>query len=58
MKNELPIVVMIKPPIKLIESNVYALVIEDAEGVRHYFDEDGSYDGWSKEADRCNIVNN
>lgn len=26
------------------------LVIEDAEGTTHYyFDEDGTYDGWSKE---------
>lgn len=42
-------IVIIKPPIKIIPSVSYALVIQDSEGVYHYFSFDGSYDGWSKD---------
>lgn len=51
--------VVIKSPIKVIPSENYLLVIEDANGVRHYWHkkhknkygdfQDGEYDGWSKE---------
>lgn len=39
--------ISIIPPIKVIESENYHLAIEDANEIRHYFDEDGSYDGWA-----------
>lgn len=45
--------VIIKAPIKIIPSKNYYLVIEDADGVRHYFNDEhddcvkGEYDGWS-----------
>jgi hypothetical protein len=52
--------VTLKTPIKVIESKYYYLVIEDANGITHYFHnkhedekygkfEQGEYDGWSKE---------
>ena len=31
------------------DSKNYGLVIIDRSGTSHYFNEDGSYDGWSKE---------
>lgn len=50
--------VKIKSPIKLISSKNYLLVLEDADGVTHYWHKkhenkygkfkDGQYDGWSK----------
>jgi len=36
-------------PIKVIPSNNYLLVIKDAKGRFHYFDEEGEYDGWSED---------
>lgn len=38
-------------PIKIKKSNVYGLVFTDSSGKTHYFNEDGSYDGWSRD---CN----
>jgi hypothetical protein len=50
-------IVTIKAPIRIIPSKVYYLVVEDAEGVTHYFHNkhenenrkfiQGQYDGWS-----------
>ena len=37
----------IVPPIRIIKSDVYMLVLKDAKGIYHYFDEDGNYDGYS-----------
>ena len=34
-------------PIKVIESDAYWLIIEDALGITHYWSEDGYYDGYS-----------
>jgi hypothetical protein len=51
--------VCIQAPIRIINSGLYLLVIEDANGIRHYFHkeyydqkndyyvEEGEYDGWS-----------
>lgn len=36
-------------PIKVIESDAYALIIKDALGITHYWSEDGHYDGYSIE---------
>jgi len=41
--------IVIVPPIKIIPSKEYALVVMDALDISHYFNEDGSYDGWSKD---------
>jgi hypothetical protein len=51
--------VKFRAPIKVIESDNYYLVIEDAVGVTHYFHKEhdnkygkfkqGEYDGWSKQ---------
>jgi hypothetical protein len=42
--------VTITTPIRVIPSKTdYLLIIEDYYGVRHYFEKDGTYDGWSKE---------
>lgn len=30
-------------------SENYGLILTDADGVTHYFNEDGTYDGWSRE---------
>lgn len=48
--------IVINPPIKIIASENYGLVILDASGMYHYFNKDGSYDGWSKDCNKidCN----
>lgn len=46
MSDLLPEIV---PPISLEPSGQYLLVIKDANNIYHYFNHDGSYDGWSKE---------
>ena len=45
--------VIISPPIKIVESERYKLVIQDSNGRTHYFNFDGSYDGWSDEVNFC-----
>lgn len=37
------------PPITIKESDNYMLIIQDANGVYHYFDMEGNYDGHSYE---------
>lgn len=32
-----------------IDSENYGLIIKDSEGKYHYFNKDGTYDGWSKD---------
>ena len=39
-------------PIKIEKSKFYFLVFTDRTGMTHYFNEDGSYDGWSRNCDR------
>lgn len=39
----------ILPPIIVIESDNYMLVLKDANEVYHYFTDDGNYDGYSKD---------
>jgi len=41
----------IKEPVKIIKSDIYDLVLLDANNVFHYFND---YDGWSKD---CEIPN-
>jgi len=41
--------VTIVVPIKVIPSKNYLLVIKDAEGRYHYFNDEGEYDGWSED---------
>ena len=42
-------------PIKIKKSSIYALVFTDNSGKTHYFEADGSYDGWSRETNySCN----
>lgn len=42
----------ITTPIRIIPSVAgYLLIIEDYYGVNHYFDKDGTYDGWSKDTE-------
>ena len=63
--------VTIEAPIKVIPSDLYLLIIEDADGVRHYWHKEhenkygkfaeGQYDGWSvditkKDFDRSNYM--
>jgi len=45
--------ITIVAPIKEFNADTgnYGLIITDALGVEHYFDYDGTYDGWSKD---CN----
>jgi len=38
---------------KAYSSKYYALIIEDANGTIHYWNFDGSYDGWAIPSDRC-----
>lgn len=38
--------IKIYPPILIIESDVYNLIIRDQTGKYHYFNNDGSYDGY------------
>ena len=45
--------VEIYPPIKVIESIIYDLVIQDQTGKYYYFNNDGSYDGWSMDCNFC-----
>jgi len=55
-------VVKIKSPIKVISSNLYYLIVEDANGTRHYWNKahnsihgdikEGTYDGWSKQLEK------
>ena len=35
------------PIVKAYSSQKYGLIIEDSNGVYHYWDFDGAYDGWS-----------
>jgi len=51
----LPTEITIFLPIKIKESKVYGLVFTDNSGKTHYFEKDGSYDGWSRE---CNYSEN
>lgn len=41
--------IKIVPPIKIIESEVYNLVLLDSTGLYHYFTEAGDYDGFSRD---------
>lgn len=43
---DIPVII---PPIEIITSEVYLLVIKDSEGTYHYFDKGGEYDGYSKD---------
>ena len=38
----------LKEPVKVIPSNLYSVVLEDADGVNHYWHLDGTYDGYCK----------
>ena len=46
--------VIITTPITIIPTTEYALVIRDYYGVHHYFNHDGTYDGYSKDCTQCN----
>jgi len=35
------------PIIKAWKSENYALMVTDSAGITHYWDSDGTYDGWS-----------
>ena len=59
-------IVKIKSPIKVIPSEHYYLIIEDANGVRHYWHnkheskeygnfKEGAYDGWSKQVGKLEL---
>lgn len=42
------IITILKNPIEILPSNnYYALIIKDADGMYHYWTDDGQYDGWS-----------
>ena len=41
--------ITLQPPIKLIETTIYMLVIQDATGLYHYINKDGTYDGYSRD---------
>lgn len=46
--KELPLdIPKIIPPIKVMPSDYYMLVIKDADEIYHFFDNDGNYDGYS-----------
>lgn len=34
-----------------INSEEYGLIIKDSSGKTHYFDKDGSYDGWGRKVE-------
>lgn len=36
-----------------MDSPYYELIIKDDSGTTHYFNKDGSYDGWSKDTEMC-----
>ena len=36
---------MLKEPVKVIESDLYSVVLEDADGANHYWLLNGQYDG-------------
>lgn len=44
-------VISIKEPVEFVESEFYHLVMKDATGRCHYFNKDGSYDGWGEDVD-------
>ena len=46
-KEKSEVVLPILPPIRIIESKNYKLKIQDSSGKYYYFNEDGTYDGWS-----------
>lgn len=37
----------LKEPVKVKESDLYSVVLEDADGVTHYWHLNGDYDGYS-----------
>jgi len=47
MSELLEIEIILYPPIKIIESKIYAFIIQDSTGKYYYFNDDGSYDGFS-----------
>jgi len=54
-KNKLPTEITIYPPIRIEESKsgAYGLIFKDNSGYTHYFDNDGQYDGWSRDSFDC-----
>ena len=38
--------IQLQVPIKVIPSEFYSLVVEDATGTNHFWLLDGTYDGW------------
>ena len=50
--------IKIYPPIEIIQSKFYGLIIKDKTGKEHYFNFDGSYDGYSIDCQRCFATNN
>jgi len=42
----------IKAPIKVVPSDLYSLVIIDANGIHHFWLPDGQYDGYSRDVKR------
>ena len=51
----LPTEITIFLPIKFIKSKsgAYGLIFEDNSGKTHYFNKDGTYDGWSRKCKYC-----
>ena len=45
----------LQAPIKVIPSELYALILEDANGVTHFWLPDGTYDGWDMSFDDSSI---
>ena len=46
----------LKEPVVAKDPKGYLAIIEDADGVTHFWNKDGSYDGHSKECDSCDGV--
>lgn len=42
---------ILKEPVRGIESERYSVVLEDADGVTHFWLPNGEYDGYSRECD-------
>ena len=43
----------LKEPVKVIESDLYSVVLEDAEGVNYFWNLKGEYDGYCMPGDLC-----
>ena len=52
---EIPDEMPMYPPFREVDSQIYHKVLEDSVGIQHYFNKDGSYDGYSADPEICKM---